>query len=63
MLNVYQEKELVVMVVWAVLRVHAERSVHVSQMMMVIQLREGFIGQLSLAMETLEQVVTFGQKS
>lgn len=56
--HVVQEKELVVVVVWAVLRVHAERSIHMSQMMMVVQFREGFIGQLSLAMETLEQVVT-----
>lgn len=51
------------MVVWAVFRVHAECSVHMSQVMMVVQLRESFIRQLSLAMETLEQVVTFSQKS
>lgn len=51
------------MVVWAVFRVHAECSIHMSQMMIVVQLREGLIRHLSLAMETLEQVVTFGQKS
>lgn len=52
------EEELVVMVVWAFFRVHAECSVHMSQVMMVIQLRESSIRQLSLAMETLEQLVT-----
>ncbi len=57
------EEELVVMVVWAFFRVHAECSVHMSQVMMVIQLRESSIRQLSLAMETLEQLVTFSQKS
>lgn len=51
------------MVVWAVFRVHAECSIHMSQVMMVVQLRESFIRQFSLAMETLEQVVTLGQKS
>lgn len=50
------------MVVWAVFRVHAECSIHMSQVMMVVQLRESFIRQFSLAMETLEQMVTLGQK-
>lgn len=51
------------MVVWAVFRVHAECSIHMSQVMMVVQLRESFIRQFSLAMETLEQMVTLGQKN
>lgn len=51
------------MVVWAFCSVHAECSVHMSQVMMLVQLREGFIRQLSLAMEALVQVVAFGQKS
>lgn len=51
------------MVIWTVFRVHAECSIHMSQMMMIIQLRESLIRQLSLAMETFEEVVTFGQKS
>lgn len=50
------------MVVWAVFRVHAECSIHMSQVMMVVQLRESFIRQFSLAMETLEQVVALVEK-
>lgn len=41
-----------------VLVVHVESSVYIAQVVMVIQLREGLIGQLCLAMETLEQMVT-----
>lgn len=42
----------------AVLVVHAEGSVYMAQVVMVIQLREGLIGQLCFAMEALEQMVT-----
>lgn len=45
-------------VVGAVLIVHAESSVYMAQVVMVIQLSEGLIGQLCFAMEALEQVVT-----
>lgn len=53
----YQEEEHVV-VVGAVLIVHAESGVYMAQVVMVIQLSEGLIGQLCFAMEALEQVVT-----
>lgn len=56
----YQEEEHVV-VVRAVLEVHAESSVHVAQMVMVIQLSEGLVGQLCMAVEALEQVVTWNE--
>lgn len=46
------------MVSLAVLIVHAESSVHVPQMVMIIQLSKGPIGQLCQAMEALEQMVT-----
>lgn len=46
-------------VVSAVLIVHAESSVYMAQVVMVIQLREGPVGQLCFAMEALEQVVTY----
>lgn len=45
-------------VVVAVLEVHAESSIHVAQVVMVIQLSEGLIGQLCFAMEALEHMVT-----
>lgn len=46
-------------VVRAVLEVHAESSVYVAQVVMVIQLSEGLIGQLCMAVEALEQVVAW----
>lgn len=44
-------------VVGAVLEVHAEGGVHVAQVMVVVQLGEGLVGQLSLAVETLKEVI------
>lgn len=55
---VVQEEENVVVFGGAVLVVHAEGSVYMAQVVMVIQLREGLIGQLCFAMEALEQMVT-----
>lgn len=52
----YQEEEHVVMV-RAVLKVHAESSVHVAQMVMVVQLSKGLVGKLRWAMEALEHVM------
>lgn len=43
-------------VVRAVLKVHAESGVHV---VMVVQLSKGLVGQLRLAMEALEDVITW----
>lgn len=54
----YQEEEHVAMV-QAVLKVHAESGVHVAQMVMVAQLSKGLVGQLRLAMEALEDVITW----
>lgn len=45
--------------VGAVLKVHSESSVHMAQVVMVIQLSKGLIGQLRLAMEALEHVITW----
>lgn len=45
--------------VQAVLKVHAESGVHVAQMVMVAQLSKGLVGQLRLAMEALEDVITW----
>lgn len=45
-------------VVAAVLIVHAESSIYMAQVVMVIQLCEGLIRQLCFAMEALEQMVT-----
>lgn len=56
----YQEEEHVV-VVRAVLEVHAESSVHVAQVVMVIQLSEGRVGQLCTAVEAFEQVVAWDE--
>lgn len=36
---------------------HAESSVHVAQMVMVVQLSKGLVGQLRLATEALEDVI------
>lgn len=41
----------------AILIVHAESSVYMAQVVIVIQLTEGPVGQLCFAMEALEQVV------
>lgn len=38
---------------------HAESSVHVAQMVMVVQLSKGLVGQLRLATEALEDVITW----
>lgn len=43
----------------AVLKVHSEGSIHVAQVVMVIQLSKGLIGQLRLAVEALEHVITW----
>ena len=45
--------------VTAVLIVHAESSIYMAQVVMVIQLCEGLIRQLCFAMEALEQMVTW----
>lgn len=49
------------MVVKAVLEMHVESSVHVAQVVMVIQLSEGLVGQLCMAVEALEQVVAWDE--
>lgn len=54
----YQEEEHVIVVGGVVLVVHAESSVYMAQVVMVIQLSERIIGQLCFAMEALEQMVT-----
>lgn len=54
----YQEEEHVAMV-RAVLKVHAESGVHVAQMVMVVQLSKSLVGQLRLATEALEDVITW----
>lgn len=54
----YQEEEHVAMV-RAVLKVHAESGVHVAQMVMVVELSKGLVGQLRLATEALEDVITW----
>lgn len=56
-ISTYQEEEHAVVVVGVVLVVHAESSIHVAQMVMVVQLSETLIGQLCLSMEAFEQVV------
>ena len=38
--------------------VHAESSVHVPQVVMVIQLRKRLIGEFRLSVEALEEVIT-----
>lgn len=43
----------------AVLKVHSESSVHMAQVVMIVQLSEGLVGQLRLAMEALEYVITW----
>lgn len=43
----------------AVLKVHSERSVHMTQVVMVIQLSKGLVGQLRLSMEASEHVITW----
>lgn len=55
--ELYHKEEHVV-VVRTVLVVHAESSVHVAQVVVVIQLREGLVGVLSFAVETFEHVIT-----
>lgn len=47
----------------AVLKVHAEGGVHVAQVVMVIQLSKGPVGQLRFAMEALEHVITWRRHS
>lgn len=54
----YQEEVDVIVVLGVSLAVHAEGSVYVSQVMVVIQLLEGLVGELSCSMEALPQVVT-----
>lgn len=46
------------MVSGLILVVHDESSIHVPQVVMVIQLSKGVIRKLLLAMEALEQMVT-----
>lgn len=57
----YQEEEnvVVVAVVVVILVVHDESGVHMAQVVKVVHLGEGFVGELSLAVEALEQVVTW----
>lgn len=55
---IVQEEEHVIVVGGVVLVVHAESSVYMAQVVMVIQLSERIIGQLCFAMEALEQMVT-----
>lgn len=43
----------------AVLKVHSESSVHVAQVVMVIQLSKSLVGQLRFAMEAFEDVITW----
>lgn len=45
--------------VGALVDVHAESSINVAQVVMVIQLRVRLVKQLSFAVETREQMVTF----
>lgn len=56
--ELYQEEEHVI-VVGAVLEVHAESSVYVDQVMVVIQFSKGLLRQLRFAMETLKQVMSW----
>lgn len=51
--ELYQEEEHVIVVG----AVHAESSVYMAQVMVVIQLGKGLIWQLRFAMETLKQVI------
>lgn len=55
----YQEEIDVIVVVWVVCVVHAEGSVNMADVMDVIKLLEGLIGEVSWTMETLPQVGTW----
>lgn len=46
-------------VVAAVLKVHSESSIYMAQVMVVVQLSKGLVGQLGFAMETLKQVIAW----
>lgn len=50
---VVQEEEHAVVVVGVVFKVHVESSVHMAQVMMVVQLSETLIGELGKAVEAL----------
>lgn len=50
----YQEEKHVVVVGGLVLVVHAESSLNMTQVVMVIQLSKRLIGQFSFAMEAFE---------
>ena len=58
----YQEEVDVVVVLGALLEVHDEGGVHVVQCVDVVQLLVRAVRQLRLAMETLEQEVTWRMK-
>lgn len=50
----YQEEEHAVVVVGVVFKVHVESSIHMAQVMMIVQLSETLIGELGMAVEALE---------
>lgn len=50
-------------VVRTVLKVHSESSVDMAQVVMVIQLIKGLVGQLRFAMEAFEDVITWDEPS
>ena len=54
----YQEEIDVIMVLWVLCVVHAEGSVNMADVMEVIKLLEGLVGELSWTIETRPQVVT-----
>lgn len=54
----YQEEIDVIVGVWVVCAVHAEGSINMADVMEVIQLLEGLVGELSRAMVTLPHVCT-----